>query len=184
MEYTSVFFILSCGIAMTYMWLIPYVTEFTSPMHRKLHAFKFNSSSFKLYEVYDLDDWKEFQVHVNGQNISCLAFVYTDGHTQWMQFPIVNQTFTFRIPISLITAIKLQCKKEVEFIFTKSHEWLVYPILREDNKTFVCPTHSSCTFDVSLSLKSFLLERESKNGLRRFVISRSQETCLEAHHSL
>lgn len=184
MAYMSVFFVLSCGLAMTYMWLIPYITEFTSPLHKKLHVFSFNASYFTKYEVYEDDGWKEYTIHLNDHNMSCVAFVYTDGRYQWMKFLLVKNTFSFRIPVSLMTAIKLQCSKEVEFIFNKREEWLVFPLIRKDEETFVCPVQYSCTFDVSVSLQSLLSERESFNGLRQFNISKSIRSCLEGHYTL
>lgn len=182
--YSSVFFVLSCAVAITYMWLIPYITEFASPIHRKLHFFPLNSASFQHYELYDDNGWKEYCVHVNSENVTCLAFVSTDGHSQWMRFHEVNKTFSFRTPTSLMTAIRLECKNEVDFIFHKQYEWLVFPLLRENNQTFRCPQYATCTFDVSLPLQQMLIEKKSLNGLRTFVISLDRKASIEKENIL
>lgn len=171
MTYTTVFFVLSCAVAMTYMWLIPYVTQFTSPWHRKFQVFPFNSTVFHHLEVYDDKGCKEYLVHITSQNCSCLAFVYTDGHSQWMKFSSVNTTFSFRTSESNTRAIKLECENDTVFIFHRTDEYLVYPLLRKSKETYVCPADVSCTFDISPFLQRILSEKESVRGLRIFCIS-------------
>ena len=178
MAYTTVFFVLSSGIAITYLWLIPHITQFTSPWHRKFHVFPFNSTVFQHLEVYDDNGWKEYYVHITSQNTSCLVFLHTDVHSQWMKFSPVNKTFSFRIQTPLMTAIKLKCQDHTEFIFHRTHEWLVFPLLRDNEEIYVCPVDASCTFDVIPVLQHLLSEKESVKGLRRFGIS-SQLACIE-----
>lgn len=168
MSYKAIFAMLSGGIAITYMWLIPYMTEFSYPTTRKVTFPFFNSSLFSHYVVYEGDGWNEYNIIVKRHNLSCLLYTYNDGSMRWINFPSILGSFSIKVSSSYIVAMRIECNGEVDFIFHPKDGVSVFPLMRKDNESFVCPKHGKCTYDVSKSIRQILIEGMDRQTMRSF----------------
>jgi len=182
MSYKPTFAMLSCCIALTYMWLIPYLTDFSFQTTRNetFPFFFFNSSIFfSHYVVYEGEDgMKEYIINVKRLNLSCLSYTYMDGNTRWMYFPsIVGSSFSIKLSSSSshIIAMRIECNGEVDFIFHPTNHVSVFPLLRKDDESFVCPKQSKCTYDISKPIRQILTEDRMEDG---------QMTMRTFHHNI
>jgi hypothetical protein len=177
-SYKATFAMLSCGIALSYMWMIPYLTDFSFPTTRKetFPFFFFNSSLFfDNYVVYEGDVTKEYNINVKRLNLSCLSYTYMDGNTRWIYFPsVVGSSFSIKLSSSFsssshIIAMRIECNGEVDFIFHPKDSVSVLPLLRKDDESFVCPKQSKCTYDVSKPIRQILTEdMDAQRTMRTF----------------
>lgn len=168
--------VISCMFGVTYLWLIPYVTEFSARQNKKLVWFNFNNSSmlshYTVFQHIGLDEYKVF-IKPEKQNKSDVysCYVFSLSHRLNFAFENVTLHFSFLLPRLLYSVIKISCVDDSQFIFTTSNPSILFPMMPKDSQTFVCPVQYKCIFDtLNKQAKSCFVEvaGTTTNSLRMF----------------
>jgi hypothetical protein len=155
----TVLAVASCVIAVTYVWLLPYITEFSSPVKRKLKYFSFNESEvFSHYNLYHLDN-NEYTVFLHQQvNNTRNCFVSSAYDRVHFLHKNVTSHFKFNLKPAPYTAVRITCQNEQQFIFKVEDTSVVFPLMPKDNQTFISLQNQPSVYDISKSLRKCMIE--------------------------
>lgn len=166
-KYNKILAVASCMLGMTYVWLIPYITDFSSPFKRKLTSKYFNNSD--VFSHYSLNHNKltdEYTVFIKTRNAHSDAMdCYVSSAYDRLHFLFVNVTFSLQFSLlrAPYTAVKISCMDEQEFIFHSKHTSTVFPLIAKDKHTFLSPKYYASVFDI-LSYLTYILYESFDNN--------------------
>ena len=163
----------SCVIAVTYLWLLPYITEFSSPVKRKLTSVSFNQSEvFSHYHMYHLKDIKEYTVFLRQQGNSTRNCLVASAYDR-VRFLYRNVTskFKFNLKPAPYIAVRIRCHNELQFIFNVEDASIVFPLFaKENNQTYISPKNQPSIYDISMSLRKCMIETFFDDAVFRFYV--------------